>query len=287
MGAAVPTHCQRAQQQQAIVRLTEPVAWSQRAAAKLLGTAAAWLIATGCASNPHGQLAAFLKAHEQSVSTGQYVVQPPDIITIHAAVAPEIDGAIRRVRPDGKISLRLLGEVDVAGLTTEQIAAKLRELLSRYYVDPEVVVDVSRYASQHYYVFGHVLRPGPKPYTGRDTLVSALAEAEPTFLAWRSQIRLVRPDPQTGQPKTIIVDLDELVRSGDPGKNVLLQPGDILEVPPTPLAWLGLRVRELLYPVEPVVDVYTRPAEAVDAHHVYEDEWDDGDGNRPRRVFRR
>jgi len=259
----------------------------KRTAAKLLAAAIVGLVSAGCASNPHGQLAAFLKAHEQSVSTGQYVVQPPDIITIHAAVAPEIDGAVRRVRPDGKIALRLLGEVDVAGLTTEQIAAKLRELLSRYYVDPEVVVDVSRYASQQYYVFGHVLRPGPKPYTGRDTLVSALAEAEPTFLAWRSQIRLVRPDPQTGQPKTIIVDLDDLVRTGDAGRNVLLQPGDILEVPPTPLAWLGLRVRELLYPVEPVVDVYAEPAEAIDAHRVYEDEWDDGDGRRPRRIFRR
>ncbi|MFH1746373.1 MAG: polysaccharide biosynthesis/export family protein [Planctomycetota bacterium] len=238
----------------------------------------------GCAPTKHGQLTAFLRAHEQTVSTGHYTVMPPDAVLIHAPIAPEIDGAIERVRPDGKVALRLLGEVDVAGLTTEQIAAKLSKLLARYYVAPEVVVNVASYASQCYYIFGEVASPGARQFSGRDTLLYALAQAQPTFLAWRSQIRIMRPDPESGERQTIIVDLDQMVQAGDLQKNILLQPGDIIHVPPTPLAWVGLRIRELLYPVQPLADAYNTPADFLDSTHAYEYEFNyDGDPwNRPR-----
>ncbi|RMF78590.1 MAG: hypothetical protein D6744_09970 [Planctomycetota bacterium] len=247
-------------------------------AAPLL-SCATLLIATGCASR-HGQLIAFLNSHDTAVATGHYTVMPPDVLVIHAPGAPEIDGGRQAVRPDGKIALRLLGEVHVAGLTTQEIADKLKMQLRRYYRDPEVVVDVARFASQHYYVFGEVVRPGPKLFTGRDTLLRALAEARPNFLAWRSQIRVVRPSPESGETKTITVDLDAMVARGDTSRDVLLQPGDIIEVPPTPLAWVGLRVRELLYPIEPIVDTYTRPARALAAYDYYQDRNDDDTNGR-------
>ena len=243
------------------------------------------LSASGCQSTTHANRVAFSRADEQVVSTGEYVVAPPDAIVIHAPVSPEIDGATERVRPDGKIALRLLGEVEVAGLTTDQIATKLRDLLARYYVEPEVVVDVGRFASQYYYIFGEVRRPGPKPYTGRDTLLHALSEAEPNFLAAKSQIRVVRPGATGDESKIITIDLGKMVHSGSVGDNILLQAGDVVEVPPTPLAWLGLRVRELLFPIEPVVDTYTQPAEAVAAYHIYQDDYgnhDDHDDDRWR-----
>jgi protein involved in polysaccharide export with SLBB domain len=247
---------------------------------------AAAVLATGCAGN-HDQLVEFLRSHDAEVSTGRYVVRPPDGITIHAPGATEIDGVTQIVRADGKVVLRLLGEVDVAGLTTEEIAAKLKAQLARYYVDPEVVVEVSEYNSQFYYVFGEVGHAGPKRYTGRDTLVHALADAQPTFLAWRTQIRLVRPSDREPQRKTITVDLDHMLNAGDLSQNVLLQEGDIVQVPPTPLAWLGLRVRELLFPVEPVLDAYNAPASAIESHHTYEDEFGSNSSNdsRPRRRF--
>jgi len=238
----------------------------------------------GCATT-HNQLVAFLRAHDTEVSTGSYVVRPPDAIAIHAPGAPEVDGTVQQLRPDGKVVLRLLGEVDVAGLTTEEMAAKLRGLLSRFYVDPEVVVQVAAYRSQYYYVFGEVANGGPKLYTGRDTLLMALADARPTFLAWKSQIRIVRP-PATpdGESKTIVVDLDRMLRQGDLSQNVLLQEGDVIEVPPTPLAWVGHRVRELLYPLDPAINAYTTPAAAISANRIYQDEFgsasDDQDTRR-------
>jgi polysaccharide export outer membrane protein len=224
---------------------------------------------TGCAST-HEQMVAFLRSHDAPVSTGHYTVSPPDSLAFHAPGAAEIDGVVQRVRPDGKVALRLLGEVYVAGLTTQEIAEKVKAQLSRYYIDPQVIVEVAGYRSQQYFVFGEVASPGPKPFTGRDTLIRALAAARPTFLAWRAQIRVVRPDPDGGESKVIIVDLDKMVHNGDVGQNVLLQPGDIIEVPPTPLAWIGHRVRELLYPVSPAVRLWDSPAEALETYDDYD-----------------
>ena len=226
-------------------------------------------LAAGCGPT-HGQLVEFLRSHEVTVSTGHYTVQPPDAIAIHAPASPEIDGVTQAVRADGKVVLRLLGEVFVAGLTTEQIAEKLQTQLARYYVDPEVAVEVASYRSQFYYVFGEVAEPGPKPYSGRDTLLKALAEARPTFLAWRSQIRIVRPSPDGDSGKALTVDLDKMAR-GEMDPNILLQEGDIIQVPPTPLAWIGHRVRELLYPIDPAVRTYVGPASAINATETYQD----------------
>lgn len=227
-------------------------------------------LTSGCATT-HGQIVAFLRSHETATATGHYTVYPPDAVTVHAPHAPEIDGTTQTVRPDGKISLRLLGEVQVAGLTTGEIADKLRTQLARYYVEPEVVLEVAQYRSQFYYVFGQVAAPGPRAFTGRDTLLRALAHARPTFLAWTTQIRVVRPSANALERRVVTVDLDRIVHEGDASQDFLLQPGDIIEVPPTPLAWLGLRVRELFFPIEPVVDTYVRPAQTIHATNDYQD----------------
>jgi protein involved in polysaccharide export with SLBB domain len=229
---------------------------------------------TGCGP-PRDQYVHFLRSHEQVVSTGEYRVAPPDALAVHAPVAPEIDGTVEQVRPDGKIALRLLGEVQVAGLTTREIAAKLAEELSRYYVDPEVVVDVATYASQYYYIFGEVSAPGPRRYTGRDTLTHALADARPNIFAWRAQIRVTRPAADPNERATIVVDLDKLIQSGEVEQDVLLQAGDIVEVPPTPIAWVGHQVRALMYPVSPVLDAYEAPADVINTNDTYNDRGND------------
>ena len=223
---------------------------------------------TGC--NPkHEDLKVFLKAHEHKVSASAYRVTPPDVVMISAPGCPEIDGDAQLIRTDGMISLRLLGEVRVAGLSPSEIAAKLEKLLKRYYVDPKVHVRVGGYNSKKFYVLGQVGNPGPKPYTGRDTLMEALAESQPNFLAWRSQVKVIRPSPDQNEKHVIVVDVDEMVQDGDLRMNFLLQEGDIVYVPPTPLAWVGLRVRELLYPVAPVLSAYSAPASALNAHDTY------------------
>lgn len=221
----------------------------------------------------------FLRAHEHRVSGAEYRVAPPDVLEISSAQAPEIDGEVQSIRSDGKIGLRLLGEIKVAGLTTQEIANKLETLLSRYYVRPQVSVRVAYYRSKYVYVLGQVHTPGPYPYTGRDTLLHVLARAQPTYLAWTARIKVLRPSPEAGERHEIIVDTDRLTQEGDTAKNILLQEGDVVYVPPTPLAWAGLRLRELLFPVTPVAQTLIAPAAVKASYDVYDD-WDNDQSRR-------
>ncbi|MCK6457116.1 MAG: polysaccharide export protein [Phycisphaerae bacterium] len=245
--------------------LPRPISRAVIRAAALLPIGAA----VGCGPKPD-QLSAFLRAYEQNVSASSYRVQPPDGLEISSPEALEIDGEYQVVRADGKITLRLLGEVKVAGLTPVEIADKLEQLLSRYYVNPNVMVRVSTANSKRYFVFGEVGGPGPYPYTGNDTLLKALALAQPTFLAWKSQVRVVRPSHDENERRELVVDVDEIIQHGKTQNNVLLQEGDVIYVPPTPLAWVGLRLRELLFPVPFVGNAVNSPIDLRDSGARYD-----------------
>lgn len=230
---------------------------------------------TGCASQNHADLVAFLRAHENEISSGEYRVAPPDAIRIHAATAPEIDGVTQQIRSDGKIALRLVGEVQVAGMTPEETAGKLQEILARYYVDPQVMVEVVDFRSKKFFVLGQVEAPKPYPYTGRDTLLSAIATAKPNFIAWLSKVKVVRPSPDMDGRHVVTVDVNKLIKEGNASENFLLQEGDIVYVPPTPLGWLGLRVREVLFPLSPLISAYTLPTSIVYATDAYQGDTND------------
>jgi hypothetical protein len=69
-----------------------------------------------------------------------------------------------------------------------------------------------------------------------------------------------------------------MIASGRDDEDVLLQPGDIIEVPPTPVAWVGHQVRALLYPVSPILDAYETPADFIEANDTYNDDDNNNDG---------
>lgn len=235
------------------------------------------LLIAGCTGPRHEELVNFLTAHEQIVSGSNYRFAPPDRAVIRAPKIPEVDGASQITRPDGKISLRLLGDVKVAGLTPLEVEAKLEKLLSRYYVKPRVRVTVGNAGTKQFYVFGEVGSPGPRKYTGRDTLLEVLAQSQPTFRAWKDQVKIIRPSPDKEERYAITINVDKLMQQGDTRYNFLLEEGDIVYVPPTPLAWLGYRIREVLDPFQPVLQAYETPAEFLDANDEYEDRNDDDD----------
>jgi protein involved in polysaccharide export with SLBB domain len=223
---------------------------------------------TGCAPK-NADMLHFLREHDHQVAAIEYRVGIPDAIAVSAPRILEIDGESQRIQPDGKISLRLLGDVKVVGMTAKEIAAKIEVLLSRYYVDPKVSVRVANYASKKYYVYGEGIAGGPRPFTGRDTLLDAVFEAVPNFLAWSSRVTVIRPAHGETPVRTIMVDVDDMLASGDWSQNILLEPNDVVHVPPTPAAWLGHKVYEVLFPVGPMVQAYTAPAYLRDLGDVY------------------
>jgi len=208
---------------------------------------------TGCFSSNPKDIEAFLRPRDVNVVSETYVLQPPDGIVIHCTNVPEIHLQRQRIRPDGKVSFEALGEIEVAGKTPKEIAEVLKKKVTELYTlpgDNPIDVRVFAYLSKVYYVLGQVSRPGLKDYTGRDTVFSALAEAHPTPLAWEEHIQVIRPsENKSVKPKIFEVNFDRMSARGDTSKDVLLQEGDIIYVPPTILAAVSMVLEELIRPV--------------------------------------
>ncbi len=247
----------------------------------------------GCAPT-HQDVMTFRHAGNTVTSGTSYRVGPTDSITIIAPQAPEVNNTVR-VLADGTVHLKLLDEVRVAGLTTREIASKLRHELRAYYQDPSVHVSLAKTASRVYYLFGEVgtsaggaggsggRAVSARPSTGRDTIMNVLTQSGPTGNAWLSQIKLIRPATNPKDNQEIVIDFFRMVSLGDMRQNYMLQEGDILYVPPTPAAWIGYRIREILQPIAPVMSAYQAPAQILSADEVY-DNRDNGDSTRRRAL---
>jgi polysaccharide export outer membrane protein len=210
-------------------------------------------LVTGCYNCDNKNVSSFVKPHEANVTADKYILQPADAITISSSQVPELDGQAQVIRADGKVSYELVGDVSVAGKTPDEVAKILVDKISHIYKLREehpIDVQVSGFASKLYYIIGQVTSPGAKLFTGRETVMSAIAKAIPTYQAWEERIRLVRPS--TGKDvrgQICKVNFHKMIKYGDMTKNVLLEEGDVIYVPPTILAAIGLTVAELVTPI--------------------------------------
>jgi polysaccharide biosynthesis/export protein len=229
----------------------------------------ALLVMAGCASR-YDDLKVFVQQHEQDVAISEYVIEPPDSLVISSPTCPELEGYEQIVAPDGKITLPLLGEVKVTDLTPREVGARLKELLSVYYTDPEVTVRVASHDSKKIFVFGEAGSTGALPFTGRDTVLDVLAVSRMSRYAWGARVKIIRPGPSAQERHEIIVDVDHIMQTGDTRGNVLLQEGDIIYVPPTPLAWVGMRIQDVLFPVQSAAQAYSTPAAFMGATDYYQ-----------------
>ena len=208
---------------------------------------------TGCFSSNPRDIEAFSMPERVQVTAENYILQPPDEIEVHCSEVPEVDLQRQRIRPDGKISFEALGEIVAAGKTPRQLASNLRAKILELYKltgDNPIDVRIIAYQSKYFYVLGQVYVPGPKLYTGRDTVLTAIAEAQPNPMAWVDRIQVIRPSSDKKvKPKIFEVNFDRMSAHGDTRKNVLLEEGDIIFVPPTVLAAIALKVEEFARPI--------------------------------------
>jgi len=208
---------------------------------------------TGCFSSHPADIEAYLMPHKVDVTAERYVLQPPDQIVVQCSEVPEIHGQAQLIRPDGKISFEDIGEIEAAGRTPEQLANILRgKVLELYKLEGDKPVDIRiiTYQSKKYYVLGQVTRPGPQVYSGRDTVFSALAFTQPTPLAWLERIQVIRPSrDENVKAKIFEVNFDRMAAHGEQSKDVLLQEGDVIYVPPTILAAAALKIEEFIRPL--------------------------------------
>jgi polysaccharide biosynthesis/export protein len=168
-----------------------------------------------------------MNATPASKAGPEYVIGPEDVL--HIAVWKEADlTATLPVRPDGKISLPLLNDVQASGMTPQQLAASVTEKLRKYIADPRVTVVVTAINSKRIYLVGEVVHAGATPMLPSMTVLQALSSAGMNQFAKTKGIYVLRTE--NGKQSKLPVNYRKLIK-GDVAQNYILQPGDTIVVP--------------------------------------------------------
>ena len=185
-----------------------------------------------------------------------YRIGPEDTVQITLFNLSGVDGGITprditlRLSQQGMIKLPLLGELKVTGLTPSGLEDLLRQRYEKYIYNPEVSVQVREFRSQRVYLLGSVARAGAVDLTGPKTLIDVLAMVGGVSATAGNQVHIYRQTPE-GR-KSYVIDLHALASSlglinpktaGVEVLNMLVQSGDIINVPEAGSFWVDGAVR--------------------------------------------
>ncbi len=189
------------------------------------------LLALSTWTSPGGEPAADARPSMESAATdlAGYRIGPEDVLQV-SVWGNEAVSRTAPVRPDGRISLPLLNDVQAAGLTPMELRSELSRRLAEYIPHPEVAVSVTEVRSFKVSVIGAVTKPGRYELKSRATVIDVLAMAEGfTEFAARSRVVVLRSDGS--RVERLPFDYDK-VASGNAGQsNFYVRAGDIVLVP--------------------------------------------------------
>jgi len=157
-----------------------------------------------------------------------YVIGADDTLRITVWKEPDMSVTLP-VRPDGKISVPLLDDVQAAGLTPMQLGVSIKDKLKKYLSDPRVTVVVTAMNSQRIYVLGEVTHTGAMPLLPNMTVLQALSSAGFTQFANLKAIYLLRT--QDGKQTKMPFNYKEAIKGRGTQQNITLKPGDTIVVP--------------------------------------------------------
>ncbi len=158
-----------------------------------------------------------------------YLIGATDILQVTIWREPEMSVPSIPVRPDVKISLPLIGEVQAAGTTPEKLGELIAEEAKKFVKDPQVTVVVTAINSKRVFVIGEVLRPGPVSLLSEMTVLQALSTAGGLSQYAKPKDIYVLRTAKGAQSK--IPFNYKLALKGDARQNIFLQPGDTVVVP--------------------------------------------------------
>lgn len=158
------------------------------------------------------------------VDLDTYVIGPEDVLFISVFHETELTGPVA-VRPDGKITKPLIGDVQAAGLTPERLRAQLKQAFSTYINNPDITISVAQVNSKRYTVTGEVNRPGPYPLVVPTKIFDALGTVGFRDFANKKKIVIIRGS------KRIKFNYTEVLKGKHLEQNIFLEPGDTIYVP--------------------------------------------------------
>jgi len=178
-------------------------------------------------------LSAALALITGTAMAADYTMRPGDQLSIVVTQQQDISTSTANstttpymVRPDGKVSFPLVGEINATGMTVSQFTDTLRSGLSRYIINPDVSVNIVKLGGVRVYVFGEVNRPGAYELTKSHTVIDAIGAAY--GFNWdtaKKRIFLIHQD-QTDKP--IAINLNNILQTGNMSQNYEMREGDIL-----------------------------------------------------------
>jgi len=165
---------------------------------------------------------------QETGGSSDYVIGADDQLKISVWKEPDLTETLP-VRPDGKISMPLLNDIQAAGLTPLQLRDSITDKLKKYIADPRVTVVVSAMNSRRIFVTGEVNHSGPMNLLPGMTVLQALSEAGFNQFANVKAIYLLRT--QDGKQQKIPFNYKDVVKGNHPEQNIALKPGDTIVVP--------------------------------------------------------
>ncbi len=205
--------------------------WSRRG---MWAVALVALASSGSATTPGGSVGLSAQDAPSGVPGGphvsNYVIGPGDLLTVTFWREPELSGDVL-VRPDGLISVPLLNEIFVAGLTPEQLRLELIDRAQQYVTEPTVTVAVAEINSRLVYITGLVTRAGSYPLVGPTTVLQLIATAGGLReFADESNIVIMRTAGDPPVTFTHTFNFAEVVEGRRLEQNIVLEPGDTVIV---------------------------------------------------------
>lgn len=226
------------------------VAWTGRFIASLRLHALVCLTASPLSVAPSwAQAASDAHTAPSATTTADYRITAGDQLAIKFFYAPELNESVM-VRPDGKISLALIGEVRADDSTPAGLARRLSQAYATKLRHPNLAVEVERgFGMQQVFVGGEVVKPGAQPLGPSLTLMRALIVAEGTKDSAAPNRVLIFRRGADGASEVIRVDMSKHMR-GRSGMDPVLRPYDVVLVPPSRVSrlnkWIDLYIRRNL-----------------------------------------
>ncbi len=158
-----------------------------------------------------------------------YAIGPEDELYVNVWKEPDISRAVP-VRPDGKISLPLVNDVQASGLTPMQLGSEIKERLKKFISEPQVTVIVTKINSQRVFLVGEVTRAGAYPLLPNMNVLQALSSAGGfTQFANLKKIHVLRME--NGKQISLPFSYKDVASGHHPEQNISLKPGDTIVVP--------------------------------------------------------
>jgi polysaccharide export outer membrane protein len=197
--------------------------------ARLFMVAVGFIVALGCTTPSKEALEEVTKAVSK-----EFLLGPEDVLEVTVWRNQDLSRTVV-VRPDGKISLPLIGDVQASGLSAAQVAAKIAARLTEFKENPNVSVSIKEVNSYFIYVLGEVLKPGKYPIKSYATVLQGVSLAGGfTLHASKNRMQVIRTvangDGNENQLR-ILVPYNELVSGKGQIENFVLKSGDTIVVP--------------------------------------------------------